>query len=140
MFVYPSYPVWLHYSVTYSDFKNLAVKTGTKILLTIPAMVGVAGIIAKHSVAFVDGGTITKCVASVGTAANASQYVNAFNVFQAPGDTVFAASLPTLGVPFSWVNPTDIIATVVSTGGNLSGLTSGWLDIWVQCSGLMSNA
>jgi hypothetical protein len=57
-------------------------------------------------------------------------YGTAFNILQAPGDEVFDSDLVRFREKFS--TPVDFFFRIASTGGNLSTLTAGEVDIIVN--------
>jgi hypothetical protein len=119
--------MWTSYTVTYSD---LAAAAGSNqiTLATLPAKTVLHGVALKHSAAF-GGGTIATYTVSVGLAASPTKYASAFNVFQAPGDTVGQLSVG--GYVENFAASTDVKISAVATGGMLNAATSGSVTVWL---------
>lgn len=122
----------LHRRMTRTDF-NAAATTNDVTVLSLPAGHKVRGVTIKHSEAFA-GGSISAYTVSVGISGNVTKYAGAFNVFQAPGATVFQDS-NTNGIE-SFGAAVNLIARATSTGGNLSTATAGVVDIYIEVEDL----
>jgi hypothetical protein len=85
----------------------------------------------KHSAAFT-GGLISAYTVSVGIVGNLVKYAPAFNVFQAPGNTVQQIS-STVGTENHGA-ATSIRLAAVSIGANLNAATTGAVDVWALVS------
>lgn len=88
----------------------------------------ITGVRIKHSAAFTGGG-LTAMTVQLGEGASPALYAPAFNIFQAPGDTIlddsdgFAALSHASGA---------VLARFDSTGANVSAATAGSVDIWIH--------
>lgn len=91
-------------------------------LATLPPGAILEKLAIKHTTAFA-GTSITDVTMSVGISADKTCFIDAFDVFQSVGDTVF----DNVGLEFigSWANSTPILLTATSVGANLSALTAG---------------
>jgi hypothetical protein len=134
-------PAWLKITKTYSDFSDTDTKTYSDFsdtdtqndieILSLPAGGVIHEVKIKHSEAFT-GGSISAYTISVGITGTLDKYCSAFNVFQAPGNTVQA-----LGGVIGTENhgaATSIRADANSTDGNLNAATQGSVDIWILYS------
>lgn len=96
-------------------------------LFSLPPASYLTSLFIKHTTAF-SGPSITDVVADIGLSGNYTQFINAFDIFQAVGDAVYDnVSINYLG---SWANATPIYLTAVATGANLSALTAGSLNVY----------
>lgn len=91
----------------------------------------VQSVTIKHTQAF-SGGSIATCTMSVGIVGSLTKYVAASDVKQAIGDTVQFGVVTSAGTPESHASSTNVQANFISTVANLSALTQGSVDIWVQ--------
>jgi hypothetical protein len=125
-------PQWVHVgnNIAYSAFSAAAL-TDQIALFTLPACGIVEDVLIKHSAAF-GGGAVSACTISVGISGSPAALASAFNVFQAPGSSVYQVSNDLLGG--DRVSTTQIYATATSVGANLSALTTGAVDIWAKIS------
>jgi hypothetical protein len=123
-------PVWVKVSKVFGDLAAAALTNDIEVL-----SLGAAGVIhavkIKHSAAFT-GGAIATYTLSVGIVGNLVKYAPAFNVFQAPGNTVFQVS-SVVGSENHGA-ATSIRLAAVSTGANLNAATSGAVDVWALVS------
>lgn len=94
---------------------------------SLPAGTLLTYVVIKHTAAFA-GTLITGVHASIGTNSTPTQFVNAFDVHQAPGDTVYDSTVANFIGSFG--SATDIYLTMTSTGTNLSALNDGSLNVW----------
>lgn len=120
-------PTWVKYTFTYADFSTAAT-TNSLDLLSLPAGGIIQGVKIKHSAAFT-GGAISAYTIQVGIVGTLNKYASAFNVFQAPGNTV--QQLSTTAGTENGGAATAIKVTATSTGANLNAATAGSVDIWV---------
>ncbi len=97
-------------------------------LFSLPAANMLDKVVIKHSAAF-SGGGASSYTLSVGISGNNTKYASAFNVFQAPGSTVFQLSNSPNIEDFS--SPVNITITATSNVA-LSGVTLGSADIYVS--------
>lgn len=103
-------------------------------VVTIPANDVVRSVYIKHSSAFTGGGAAS-CTVSVGLAGNADLLAPAFDIFQAPGATVFQIT-----------DATNVVGSGSATGViaeftcdiNVDQLAAGGgsVDIWVKTEDL----
>lgn len=125
-------PQWVHVGagLTNASF-SLGATTNSITLFTLPAGGVVHAIKIKHSVAF-GGGSLSAYTISVGISGTLAKLASAFNVFQAASATTF--QLSTALDEENESTGTAILATAVSTGGNLNTATAGNVDIWALLS------
>lgn len=121
-------PTWTKYTVTEADLNALSGSSDFVALLTLGAKTLIHSVVIKHSAAFT-GGTVSACTVSVGISGTPLKYAPAFNIFQAPGNTVFQTS-SVVGME-NYGAGTVIRASFVTTGDTLANLTAGSVDIWV---------
>ncbi len=96
-------------------------------LFDLPAGSILTYLVIKHTAAFA-GTSITDVKASLGNSGTAALFINGFDLYQAPGDTIYDSVVANyIG---SFVNPTGIYMTVTSTGANLANLTAGSVNVW----------
>ncbi|GAC1425631.1 MAG: hypothetical protein NVSMB6_26280 [Burkholderiaceae bacterium] len=125
-------PRWYHVGngLTYTDFSAAALTVNIPLFLLPPHAI-IQGIKIKHSVAFA-GPAITAYTVSVGDVGNRALYASAFNVFQAPGSTIYQLSQNFAGEDA--LVATQISATATAVGANLSAATAGSVDTWALLS------
>lgn len=119
--------MWTSYTVAYSDLA--AAGTSNSITLaSLPAKTVLHAVVIKHSASFT-GGTITNYTLSVGVTGTTDKYASAFNVFQAPGNTIGQLS----GSLFcdNFAAPTTVLVTGTSVGGLLNTATAGSATIYL---------
>jgi hypothetical protein len=121
------HPLWDKYTLSYADLAAAALQNDVA-LFGLPARGMIKDVVIKHSAAF-GGGSIASYTLSVGIAGNFTKYAPAFDVFQAPGNTVFQLSTVQGLENFGAVTP--IRAQAIATGANLNAATQGSVDIWV---------
>lgn len=121
---------WKKIVVANTDFTpSGAVTTISLFILTAGSII--EGIKIKHSAAFT-GGSVSAATIEVGVTGTLGKYASAFDVFQAPGDTVQQHSLVFDGEDHA--NPATISATLRTTGGVSGDLTAGDAEIWAKIS------
>jgi hypothetical protein len=125
-------PAWFKVASS-ADFSffTAAALTNQLALFALPAQGVLHGIRIKHAASFT-GGLISAYSLSVGTVASPALYASAFDVFQAPGDTVYQLSSNFAGL--SDLGPGQVYVQAVSVGANLSAATAGLVDIWALVS------
>ena len=116
-----------YYNVTFADLATVAATTGDVKLFDLPQGAIITDVLIKHSTKFA-GGAISAVTAQVQTAQN--NYGSAFDVFQNPGAEVFGSSITPFREKFSSTVPVNL--HFVATGGNLSTLTQGVVDVIVN--------
>lgn len=122
--------MWQKYTVAYTSWSALgATATGAVTLWSISADEVVDAYAIKHSAAF-SGTSITAAVVRLGKTGDDSAYTDDFSVFAAPSSTNNQLT-ETLACEFS---TTSFIVTLSLTGGLLSQLSAGSLDIYVRRS------
>lgn len=122
-----SIPIVAHYAVTTSQITALGAATSGNILLaTLPANSVVLSTTVKHSAA-IAGTSITAATARATTANN--NYGTAFDVFQAPGDTILDFYATPKSENFS--TTTALNLSMTTTGANLSAVSAGAVDVWI---------
>lgn len=119
-------PEFMSASLTYASFQTAAT-VATVTFNTLPATMTLLNIIAKHSVSFT-GSSITSVVLNVGTSANPTQFINGFSLNQPVSSTASAGAVLNYFPAVS----TGIQAQVVATGANLSNLTAGTVQIYLN--------
>lgn len=121
-------PLWQKFTVSYSSFQALgATATGSVTLVSLAADEVITDRIVKHSTA-ITGTSITGGVVRVGKTGTDDFYTDDFNVFQAV--SAGAAQLTSgLDAQFS---ATSMILTLSLTGGLLSQLSTGSINVYVQ--------
>lgn len=115
--------------VGYADFAAAAL-TNFANLFTLGPGEKVESVIIKHETAFA-GGAIGSYTVSVGIVGNYTKYAPAFNVFQAPGATVFQ-NADTVGLENMQTGETTVRALATSTVANLNAATAGMVQIFVR--------
>ncbi len=128
-----SSPVWTKYTKTFTDF-SIAGTSNSITLVTLPARSFIDAFVMKHSVSFL-GGAIGAYSMDLGVTGNTTLWHTAFNVFQAPGDTVLVVPSGFLADPYRHV-AINVLATAQSGGANLNAATQGSIDIWLRVSQL----
>lgn len=125
-------PAWFRRRVNYSEFTAAATTEDVE-LYELDTAVVVEAVVIVPVTAF-GGGAISAYTLSVGIAGNLTKYAAAFNVFQAPGATVFQLSttqgLENIGTQVS------LRVAATSTTANLSAGTTGAADIYLKLSRL----
>ncbi len=123
------------FTITYKDVNTVANTTATLNLKTpdgrdyvLPQGSIVLAARAKHSVAFA-GGAISDMSFVVGKAGTTNWLITDLDIDAAVADT----TLVNLGTPTSNVGHADValIATIGSTGANLTALTAGSVDVYL---------
>lgn len=120
-------PRWRKLELDYSDFSAAA---GSFSLSTIvlAAKEGVSDVIIKHNTAF-GGGSITTYTVEVGYAGDTDAWAGAFDVFQAPADTLSQSSM-SLEVP-DFANTTTVLVTATADA-DLDEATTGSVDVYIR--------
>jgi len=123
---------WQKFTKTFADFSVAAFANDVQLFQLQPKQM-IHSVVIKHSASFT-GGLIAAYTISVGTGLVPVKYATAFDVFQAPGDSI---DLPSniLGTE-SFSTGTDIFAHAISAGAFLNAATTGSVDIWVLVSTL----
>ncbi len=123
-------PQWVKVNKTFTDFSD---PSGTKSITAyaLPAGGVIHAAKVKQSAAFTGGGASAVTI-SLGVSGDESRFLPGFDVFPAPGNTVFAISGTVDSI--DQATPVNILATAVETGGNLEDLTTGAVDIWLLVS------
>lgn len=125
-------PAWTKYTVTYAQFGAPSFTSDIQ-LFSLGARQTIHAVVIKHSASFT-GGAIATYTLSVGIAGTLAKYASAFNVFQAPGNTVLQSSGGTFTENTGAA--TSVRVQAVCTGANLLQATAGSADIWVLTSTL----
>ena len=94
---------------------------------TLPANRQLFSLIVKHSAQFT-GSTITNVALDVGISGDPTKFVNAFDVDQATAASAQESAL----TQYYPAAETPILVRLISTGGNLSNLTSGTVIAYFQ--------
>jgi hypothetical protein len=125
-------PTWIKVgnAISYTVFSTAATTQSIVLFSLIPGAI-ISGTKIKHSAAF-GGGTISGYTLSLGIAGNLLKYSSAFDVFQAPGASIF--SLADILGSESQSAATNILVTAVSTGDTLNDATTGTVNIWACLS------
>lgn len=123
-------PTWIKVTKVFGDLAAAALTNDIQLLsLAAGGFIHAAKI--KHSAAFT-GGAIATYTLSIGIVGNLTKYAPAFNVFQAPGNTVLQAS--GLAGSENHAAAVSIRLAAVSTVANLNAATAGSVDIWLLVS------
>lgn len=125
-----AHPKWFKFTKTFTDLAFAGTSNDIE-LFSLPAGAVIHAVKQKHSAAFT-GGAIATYTTSVGIVGTLAKYAAAFNVFQAPGNTVFQVT-GTIGSENHGA-VTSIRIAAVSSGANLNAATAGSVDVWVQIS------
>jgi hypothetical protein len=112
---------------TYTAFTGQAGTSYNLPLFELSAGVLLTYIVIKPTTAWL-GGSISGVTASIGVTGNYTQFINSFNVYQAPGGTVYSSVVANYIGSFS--TSTQVYLTITSSGGNLSALTQGALNVY----------
>jgi hypothetical protein len=115
---------WQKVTVGFASLTNAGL-TQTINLVATGTRVKSCGVSVKHTAAFT-GGTVSAMTVSVGDAAgSATTYTATFNIFQAPGNTVFQDTAELTSATYA---ASTIQAFFTATGGNLNTLAAGSVD------------
>jgi hypothetical protein len=115
---------WQKVTVGFASLTNAGL-TQTINLVTTGTRVKSCGVSVKHTAAFT-GGTVSAMTVSVGDAAgSATTYTATFNIFQAPGNTVFQDTTELTSATYA---ASTIQAFFTAVGGNLNTLAAGSVD------------
>lgn len=116
----------IHVRLSYTSFQTNS--TANQVLArTLPSTRSLQTLIVKHSTAFA-GGAISTLLLDVGTVADPTKFIQGFNVMQAVDNTASAAAITT----FYPATDTEIKVQLTATGANLSALSQGSLDLYLQ--------
>jgi len=119
-------PIWHKIAgLAYSLF-NLAATTQSLPICVLPPKTIIHGIKIIQSAAFL-GGAISAYTLSVGSLSSPALLASAFNVYQAPGSTIFQLSANFY--EFDDANAVLMYVQALSTGANLSVATQGQANI-----------
>ena len=121
---------WVNYSLTDADLTAAATSQEITLFTSTGSQV-IEGVIIKHPTSFTGGGC-SAVTTSVGITGNTAKFAAAFDVFQAPGATVFQSSHQATPEFTS----TAVFARFDSTGCNVNALTAGDIDIWIKTASL----
>ena len=121
---------WRKFTKTYTNLSAAATTNDIEIL-SLAAKQVIEAVVIKHSAAFT-GGAIIAYTVSVGITGNLTKYAGAFDVFQAPGNTVFQIS-SVVGME-NYGAATSIRLAATSTVGLLNAATAGSVDVWIKTS------
>jgi hypothetical protein len=125
-------PRWTKYTVGHAALQAAALTNDIE-LFSLPAKAMLHEVHVKHSTAFAGTG-ITAYTVSVGIAGETTRYSDAFDVFQAVGDTVFDPNAGGFLEDHGSATSVRIFAT--SEGANLDQSSAGSVDVWVLWSTL----
>ncbi len=123
-------PTWVKVTVGYAALAAAALTNDIEVLNLAAAGV-IHAVKIKHSASFV-GGSISAYTLSVGIVGNLTKYAAAFDVFQAPGNTVQQLT-GTLGTENHGA-AVSIRLAATSVGANLNAATAGSVDVWLLVS------
>lgn len=116
---------WQSITLPYSDFQALSTSEVVA-LFSIPPGAILNGLTIKHSTAF-SGTAITDVQMSIGTGADATKFIDGFDVFSTVSDQNFDYINPNYIA--SWANTTQVNISAAAVGANLSALTAGSVTI-----------
>lgn len=97
-------------------------------IFSLPAGWKLIGILVKHETDWAGAG-ITSVEVEAGIAGELDRYVDAHDILQATGDTVFSDN--DLGAIENWNTPTSIRANFRTGGANIDDLTDGVVDFYI---------
>ncbi len=121
-------PLWQKYTIPYTSFVALGATTTAALTLCASTAAEVRdNFIVKHSVAF-SGAAISAIATRIGIASNDGYFTDDFNVAQTVASDAFQATA-NLSPLFT---AGSIMLLMSVTGGNLSQLSTGSLDIYVR--------
>ena len=125
---------WIRYEVDHSDFTAAA--TSEAITLgDLEAGLMIHEVFVRPHTAY-SGGTVSAAVVDVGTISNDDEFVISYDIFAA----VLGDSQSPMNVTpriYSFTDPTELIATVTTTGDDVVDLTAGKFYIYLRVSKLM---
>jgi len=125
---------WIRYEVDHSDFTAAA--TSEAITLgDLEAGLMIHEVFVRPHTAY-RGGTVSAAVVDVGTISNDDEFVISYDIFAA----VLGDSQSPMNVTpriYSFTDPTELIATVTTTGDDVVDLTAGKFYIYLRVSKLM---
>lgn len=122
-------PYWRRYSVPYTALQTAAL-TNSATIFTLPSKGAIHGAFANVSIAFAGTAIVTLGI-TIGDAGSNSRYMASF--------TVLSTGLltPAAGI---WIpsvsSTTDIVVYATVVGANLSALSQGVMDVYVQWAAL----
>lgn len=120
---------WTKYTFTHADAPfNTAANSDSVTIFTPAADQVIHGVRIKHGTAFSGGGS-TLVNVSVGITGDAIKYASQFDVFQA-----VAAGIYQLSNNFGGEDGATAITLTATSDVNLSALTAGSVDVWIQTS------
>lgn len=124
--------IFQKYTIDYTTFVAMGgVASGTATAFQLANNEVIRGVIVKHSTLFT-GGAISAAKIKVGIAGQTDKYSDEFDVHQA----VAASAVQTVALIEFEAAATNILVTCSLTGGNLSALSQGSVDIYFQKSEL----
>lgn len=126
----PTSPQWIKITKTFTDFSTAGL-TNSVTIYSLPAKYAIQATQLNISTAF-SGGTIATYTISVGNGGTPTKYAAATNAFT--GATLPAMS--TISAVENMSGTTNILATAISTVGNLNAATAGSVDIYLLISAL----
>jgi hypothetical protein len=122
-------PVWQKITKTAADFTAASTTEDIEVY-SLPAGGIIHAVKIKHSTAFNDGGS-SSFTLSVGIVGTLAKYAGAFNVFQAPGNTVQQLT-STVGTENH--GAATSIRLAATSDVNVSLVTVGSVDVWILVS------
>ncbi len=126
-------------SKVFGDFTDVALQQDISVF-TLKAGRKLEEIVLKHEELWGDGAVnITSVVVEIGIVGELDKYVfEAFDILQAPGDTIFINEL--LNVIENWNADTDIRMRITVIGDNLDQLTTGSIDLFIFTKAMKPDA
>lgn len=113
-------------SLTYASFQTAATVASVT-FSTLPANMTLLNIIVKHSIVWT-GNSLTSLRLDVGTSGNPTQFINGFSINQAVSSTASTGAV----LNYFPAAITNLQARVTAVGGNLSNLTAGVVQIYLN--------
>lgn len=123
-------PEWKCVTRDFSHFQY-AGTSKTSTIFTLPPNGLIHNVKIKHKISF-RGTSISACTISVGIVSAATKYAHALDVYQTVSATAYSIHDGVAGE--SCADSTAIIATATSTGANLSALSTGVVQFWINWS------
>jgi len=121
-------PLWQKYTIPYTSFSGLGATISSNVLIcSIGAAEIIDAFVLKTSTLFT-GTSITAAVMRIGKTGADAQYTDDFDVKQATGSSVKQITNAIACEQSS----TSLILTLSLTGGLLSQLSQGSVDVWIR--------
>ena len=131
-------PVVKKYTFTTDNF-SAAATTESITIFALAAGEQILRVVQRHTVEFTDAPStsLSSAVTSVGIAASATKYGTSYTVSTAPSSTAFTGQVNSAGTSAlpgieNVAAPVDIKLTLTTVGVNISALTTGTIQIFIE--------